>query len=124
MCARVLLALADGCLGRALRPSFWPPLPVMAKGGWGACGSPRRLLSCLSQPWVPLGKQFCWLTEGRHHLHSMLTGQRPTGTLGGRGLSMGTGGGKYAQRFEGFAWGHLGRDREEDCSLGLSGPGL
>lgn len=119
------------CLGRWLpgegtQTSLWPPLPSSShgQGRVGSLWKPQEIAELLESALGASGKTVLPLTEGGHHLHSVLTGQRPTGTLGVRRLPVGTGGGKWAQRFEGFAWGHLGRDREGDWSLGFSSPGL
>lgn len=53
-------ALADGCLGRGLTQPL-APSSSHGQGRVGGSRGPRRLLSCLSQPWENNPAQ---LTEG------------------------------------------------------------
>lgn len=44
-----------------LSPGPRPPAPSssLGQGRVGTCGGPRRLLSCLTQPWEPPGRRSC-----------------------------------------------------------------
>lgn len=104
-------------LGRWLpgeRTQTWPLAPSSShgQGRVGACRGPRRLLSCLSQPWEPPGKQSCLLTEGLVcTMHSQAGAPRDPGSE--EAASGDWWGETEPQRFESWVQGHLGSERTE-----------